>query len=165
MLSSRASFRSYIESLMRVRVGHIGRTVRYDVRSRHSTKGKKLCSSLDIPRTFRWWRFQPRLSTNFFSSSHAPSAAVVQKRTNRLAEGHEDFSEYCLENLASILAGKFPGHAVWVVMPKTRVHGVLASYDNFVKADWDSGGAVLECECHGREYMCARVLHERFDRS
>ncbi len=67
----------------------------------------------------------------------------------RVADGHGDFSEYCLENLACMLAGKFPGHAVWVVLPKTRVHGVLASYDNFVKADWDSGGAVLECECDG----------------
>lgn len=65
----------------------------------------------------------------------------------RLSKGHREFSDYCLESTAQGLATKFPGHAVWVVLPKTHVHGALASYDNFGKTDWASGGAVLECEC------------------
>lgn len=65
----------------------------------------------------------------------------------RLSKGHREFSDYCLEGTAQALATKFPGHAVWVVLPKTHVHGALASYDNFGKTDWASGGAVLECEC------------------
>lgn len=64
----------------------------------------------------------------------------------RFSAGHGEFSDYCLESTAKVLATKFPCHDVWVVLPKNHVHGVLASYDNFVKTDWASGGAVLECE-------------------
>lgn len=80
----------------------------------------------------------------------------------RLSKGHREFSDYCLESTAQALATKFPGHAVWVVLPKTLVHGALASYDNFGKTDWESGGAVLECECDqnilGRLQMFLRFL-------
>ncbi|CAN0471188.1 unnamed protein product, partial [Scytosiphon promiscuus] len=46
-----------------------------------------------------------------------------------------EFSAYCLESTAQLMAAKFPGHAVWLVLPKAHVHGGLASYDNFVKTD------------------------------
>ena len=51
-----------------------------------------------------------------------------------------------MERAARVVAGKFPLHAVWVVLPKTHIHGALASYDNFAGTDWASGGAVPECE-------------------
>ncbi|CAM9124356.1 unnamed protein product, partial [Hapterophycus canaliculatus] len=57
---------------------------------------------------------------------------------------HDEFSAYCLESTARLMATKFPRHEIWVVLPKAHVHGGLASYDNFVKTDWASGGAVLE---------------------
>lgn len=77
----------------------------------------------------------------FLTLSH-----VVPSFDCRFSAGHGEFSDYCLESTAKALATKFPCHDVWVVLPKNHVHGVLASYDNFVKSDWASGGAVLECE-------------------
>eukprot|EP00752_Nemacystus_decipiens_P010136 g9032.t2 len=69
---------------------------------------------------------------------------VQDLRHRMFSAGHGEFSDYCVESTAKVLATKFPCHDVWVVLPKNHVHGVLASYDNFVKTDWASGGAVLE---------------------
>lgn len=65
----------------------------------------------------------------------------------RLAAGHGEWSDYSLESTARVLANKFPEHAVWVVTPTAHLHGKLASYDNFARTDWASGGAVPHCEC------------------
>lgn len=65
----------------------------------------------------------------------------------RVAAGHGEWSEYSVERTARVVASKFPLHAVWVVLPKAHVNGALASYDNFAGTDWESGGAVPECEC------------------
>lgn len=48
---------------------------------------------------------------------------------------------------------------MWVVLPKAHIHGALASYDNFVRTDWASGGAVPECEC-AFTYFTGGVLTE-----
>lgn len=53
-----------------------------------------------------------------------------------------------MERTARVVADKFPLHAVWVVLPKSHIHGALASYDNFAGTDWASGGAVPECESY-----------------
>ncbi|CAN0367839.1 unnamed protein product, partial [Ectocarpus fasciculatus] len=74
----------------------------------------------------------------------------VQNLYHRMISvGHEEFSDYCVETTARTVARRFPGHAVWVVLPKTHVHGAFASYDNFAKTDWAAGGAVLEYRSDG----------------
>lgn len=77
---------------------------------------------------------------------YMPFAMLFMLVDGRISIGHEEFSDYCVESTARTLARRFPGHAVWVVLPKTHVHGALASYDNFAKTDWATGGAVLECK-------------------
>ncbi|CAN0392613.1 unnamed protein product, partial [Ectocarpus sp. 8 AP-2014] len=89
-----------------------------------------------------------------------------------ISVGHEEFSDYCVESTARTLARRFPGHAVWVVLPKTHVHGALASYDNFAKTDWATGGAVLEylpngSACEHLEALlgaAADAVHQEDDR-
>ncbi|CAM9342412.1 unnamed protein product [Ectocarpus sp. 12 AP-2014] len=89
-----------------------------------------------------------------------------------ISVGHEEFSDYCVESTARTIARRFPGHAVWVVLPKTHVHGALASYDNFAKTDWATGGAVLEylpdgSACEHLEALlgaAADAVHQEDDR-
>lgn len=76
----------------------------------------------------------------------------------RLAAGHKEWADYSLESTARLLAGKFVGHAVWVVLPTRHVNGAYASYDNFASTDWASDGAVPECETSGVQYGYSTVF-------
>ncbi|CAN0529500.1 unnamed protein product, partial [Laminaria digitata] len=73
--------------------------------------------------------------TTLIKPHHTVTPCLPQFFSPRLAAGHGEWSEYSVERTARVVAGKFPSHAVWVVLPKAHIHGALASYDNFAATD------------------------------